>query len=90
MSSGRELCDNCLLTLSKHLEDRAKKVLEYMVKEGRSSKAEIERNTDLTTNHVNKGMLQLEYLLLARLVEVEGREKKYWFTKDGARLIELL
>lgn len=83
------LKDECIIELSNHFTEEARKVFTSLIENGKMSKADIKRKTGLTRALVNKGISQLEYTLMVRY-QLEGRSNKYWLTKNGARLVQIL
>lgn len=83
------LCDECILKLGKHMNDEARKVFTTLIENGKLSKADMKRKSGLTRALVNKGVIQLESNLFIRH-KIEGRSNKYWLTKNGAKLVNLL
>lgn len=83
------LCKKCIWELSGNLTDEARDVFTSLIENGKMSKADIKRKSGLTRALVNKGISQLESILLVTH-KIEGRANIYWLTENGLKLINLL
>lgn len=84
-------CDDCIKILAGSMSEESRKVFGAFVESKQPlSEAEMIRKSNLTRALTKKGKEHLVANNFIKVKETEGRAYKYWVTKNGVKLAEIL